>query len=111
MLVQVIVDNMFFIGHMGDRFCYMLYIGYTGDQYCYMCIMYVGYVSVVIQQVLITTVHVGYKRMNTNSRLHLTWITTLVDYCTARLPMAEQYNYIRVIIRTSIERADYKTAI
>ncbi len=62
-------------------------------------------------RVLITKVRVGHKQMDTNSRLHLARITTLVDYCTAWLPMAEQYNYVCAITNTSIERADYKKAI
>ncbi len=50
--------------------------------------------------VLITTVRVGNKQMVTNSRLLLARITTLVYYCTAWLPMAEQYDYIRAIKNT-----------
>ncbi len=47
--------------------------------------------------VLITTVRAGHKWMDTNSRLRLARITIPVDYCTAGLPMDEQYDYIRAI--------------
>ena len=60
---------------------------------------------------LITTVRVGHKRMDTNSRLHFARITTPVDYYTAQLSMAEQYDYNHAITNTLIERADYKRAI